>query len=64
MTRATGSSPATGGSLTAVTPQRCSARRTRSFYFRHTLTQGNADSQFTWPAANANWIPVAGTYTN
>jgi hypothetical protein len=33
-------------------------------YFRHALTQGNADSQFTWPEANANWIPVAGTYTD
>ena len=33
------------------------------FYFRHNLTQGNADSQFTWPAGNTNWIPVAGTYT-
>ncbi|MEE8330653.1 MAG: hypothetical protein V3R84_02695, partial [Acidimicrobiia bacterium] len=33
-----------------------------SFYFRHTLTQGNADSQFVWTGANAGWLPVAGAF--
>ncbi len=32
------------------------------FYFRHTLTQGNADSQFRFTPAQPNWLPVAGTF--
>ena len=31
-----------------------------TFYFRHTNTQGNADSQFTWGATG--WLPVAGAF--
>ena len=31
-----------------------------TFYFRHTLTQGVADSQFTWIGAGNAWLPVAG----
>jgi hypothetical protein len=31
-----------------------------TFYFRHTLTQGVADSQFTWTGAGSSWLPVAG----
>jgi hypothetical protein len=34
----------------------------RVFYFRHDLTQGNADSQFTWTGAASSWLPVAGDY--
>lgn len=30
-------------------------------YFRHTMSQGNADSQFVWAGAMPNWIPVAGS---
>jgi CSLREA domain-containing protein len=33
-----------------------------TFYFRHTLTQGIADSQFTWGGADADWLPVSGTF--
>jgi CSLREA domain-containing protein len=33
-----------------------------SFYFRHTLTQGNADSQFTWEGAKSGWVPIAGEF--
>jgi len=33
---------------------------TTTFYFRHTNTQGNADSQFTWGATT--WLPVAGKF--
>lgn len=33
-----------------------------TFYFRHTLTQGVADSQFTWTGAGSEWLPVAGTF--
>ena len=29
-------------------------------YFRHTLTQGNADTQFTWHDAGSGWLPVSG----
>lgn len=31
-------------------------------YFRHTLTQGNADSEFTWSGAGPDWIPVLGNF--
>ena len=31
-----------------------------TFYFRHTLSQGSADSQFTWPAGEADWLPIGG----
>jgi len=34
----------------------------QTFYFRHTLTQGNADSQFTWTGAGSSWLPVAGDF--
>ena len=33
-----------------------------TFYFRHTLTQGNADSQFVWTGAGMNWLPVSGDF--
>ena len=33
-----------------------------TFFFRHTLTQGNADSQFMWTGAGAGWLPVAGSF--
>jgi hypothetical protein len=33
------------------------------FYFRWTLTQGNADSQFVWTGAGTNWLPVSGDFT-
>jgi len=33
---------------------------TTTFFFRHTNTQGNADSQFTWGAST--WLPVAGKF--
>jgi hypothetical protein len=33
-----------------------------TFYFRHTLTQGMADSQFTWDGAGWGWMPVAGAF--
>jgi hypothetical protein len=33
-----------------------------TFYFRHTLTQGVADSQLTWTGAGSGWLPVAGTF--
>ncbi len=33
-----------------------------TFYLRHTLSQGNADSQFPWPGAGAGWLPVAGRF--
>jgi hypothetical protein len=33
----------------------------QTFFFRHTNTQGNADSQFVWPQPNAStWRPVSG----
>ncbi len=32
-----------------------------TFYFRHTLTQGNADETFPWAGAGSGWLPVAGT---
>jgi hypothetical protein len=35
---------------------------TLAFYFRHTLTQGVADAQFTWPPAEADWLPVSGEF--
>ena len=28
-----------------------------------TLTQGNADSEFTWDGAGMNWLPVSGDFT-
>jgi hypothetical protein len=28
------------------------------------LTQGNADSQFVWPGAGTNWLPVSGVFSN
>jgi hypothetical protein len=31
-----------------------------TFYFRHTNTQGNADSQFTW--GQTDWLPIAGNF--
>ncbi|MEE8331847.1 MAG: trypsin-like serine protease [Acidimicrobiia bacterium] len=34
----------------------------RGYYFRHTLTEGPADSQFTWTGAGAGWLPVSGTF--
>ena len=34
----------------------------RTVYFRHTLTEGNADSQFTWPGSGTSWLPVAGSF--
>jgi hypothetical protein len=34
-----------------------------TFYFRHSLTQGVADSQFVWTGAGTNWRPVAGDFT-
>ena len=34
-----------------------------TFYFRYTLTQGNADSQFVWTGAGPDWLPVAGDFT-
>lgn len=34
----------------------------RTVYFRYTLTEGNADSQFLWPGAEASWLPVAGGF--
>ena len=34
----------------------------QTFYFRHTLTQGNADSQFMWTGAGMNWLPVSGDF--
>jgi hypothetical protein len=33
-----------------------------TFYFRHTLTQGVADSSFAWTGAGTSWLPVAGTF--
>ncbi len=33
-----------------------------TFYFRHTLTQGVADSSFIFPGAGAGWLPVSGTF--
>jgi len=33
-----------------------------TFYFRHTLTQGVADSQFTWTGAGNGWLPVSGSF--
>lgn len=33
-----------------------------TLYFRHTLTQGEADSQFTWRFADSDWLPVAGNF--
>jgi hypothetical protein len=33
-----------------------------TFYFRHTLTEGIADSQFTWPGARSQWLPVGGVF--
>jgi hypothetical protein len=33
-----------------------------TFFFRHTLTQGTADSQFTWTGADTDLIPVAGDF--
>jgi predicted outer membrane repeat protein len=33
-----------------------------TFFFRHTLTQGNADSQFVWDNAGTGWLPVAGFF--
>jgi hypothetical protein len=33
-----------------------------TFYFRHTLTQSNADSQFPWAGAGSGWLPVAGPF--
>jgi hypothetical protein len=29
-------------------------------YCRYTLTQGNADTQFTWSDAASGWLPVSG----
>jgi hypothetical protein len=31
-----------------------------TFYFRHTNTQGNADSSFAFGVPN--WLPIAGIY--
>jgi len=31
-----------------------------TIYFRHTLSQGTADSQIVWPGADPSWLPVAG----
>ena len=31
-----------------------------TFYFRHTNTQGNADSQITW--GQPGWLPISGTF--
>ncbi len=33
-----------------------------TFYFRHTLTQGNADSSFLFPGSGTGWLPVAGKF--
>ncbi len=33
-----------------------------TFCFRHTLTQGNADYQFSWRGARSSWLPVAGDF--
>jgi hypothetical protein len=32
-------------------------------YFRHTLTQGLADSKFVWTGAGSNLLPVSGEFT-
>jgi hypothetical protein len=34
-----------------------------TFYFRWTLTQGIADSEFVWTGAGSNWLPVSGEFT-
>ena len=34
----------------------------RTVYFRYTLTEGNADSQYLWPGAEVSWLPVAGGF--
>jgi hypothetical protein len=34
-----------------------------TFYFRYTLTQGNADAQFVWHGAGMDWLPVSGDFT-
>jgi hypothetical protein len=31
-----------------------------TFYFRHSNTQGNADSQFIW--GESDWLPVSGIF--
>jgi len=33
-----------------------------TFYFRRTLTQGIADSQFTWLGAGSGWLPASGFF--
>jgi predicted outer membrane repeat protein len=35
---------------------------TLTFYFKHQLVQGNADSQFPWPGSASGWLPVAGWF--
>jgi hypothetical protein len=34
-----------------------------TFCFRHALTQGSVDSQFTWTGAGASWLPLSGGLT-
>lgn len=34
----------------------------QTFYFRHPLTQGNADAQLVWTSADTGWLPVAGNF--
>jgi hypothetical protein len=33
-----------------------------TIYFRHTLSQGTADSHMVWPGAKSSWIPVSGQF--
>jgi hypothetical protein len=33
-----------------------------TFYFRDTLIQGSADSQYTWAGAAPDWLPIAGDF--
>ena len=60
--RVTGLLRGIGGLLMVRIRRGCSVRRTRCSTSGTTLTQGNADSQFTWTGAGMGWLPVAGDF--